>query len=379
MEACKQRIKRAVRELSFDPVLLAALAAAAVSAQFVPPSKKYLGYLDIRVLCLLLSLMLTVAGLQKAGVFGYLIRRLLEKVHTTRALAAVLIGICFFSSMFITNDVALITFVPLGILLFTQIQQEKLLIPVIVLQTVAANLGSMLTPLGNPQNLYLYSLSGMTVRQFVGVMAVPSVLSFLLLAAASLLIRPEPVEVLPQSGEGPPEVRKTLLWSVLFLFCLLAVLHIVPYGAALTAVLAGGLLFDREVLFRADYGLLLTFVLLFLFIGNIRSIPAINQSLSALVGGRELSVGILLSQVISNVPAAMLLSKFTADDASLLLGVNLGGLGTLIASMASVISYKLYAATEGARPRRYLAVFTGVNLLFLGILWGTVAVYTSMG
>ena len=136
-------------------------------------------------------------------------------------------------------------------------------------------------------------------------MAVPSVLSFLLLAAAPLLIRPEPVEALPRSGEEPPEARKTLLWSVLFLFCLLAVLHLVPYGVALTAVLTGGLLFDRSVLIRADYGLLLTFVLLFLFIGNIRSVPAVNQTLSALVGGRELSVGILLSQVISNVPAAM--------------------------------------------------------------------------
>jgi len=360
-----------------DPVLSAAMIAAVVSALFVPPSKEYFKYLDLRVICLLLSLMLVVAGLQKVGVFGLLIERLLKLVHNTRTLAVVLVGVCFFSSMLITNDVALITFVPLGMMMLTRTQKRKLLIPIIVLQTVAANLGSMLTPLGNPQNLYLYSIFNMTVWQFLRVMAVPSAISFLMLAAAILLIKPEVIEPrteLPSETAGLAEI---IPWILLFMVCLLAVLCIIPYGIALAAVITGVVIFDRTILFRADYGLLLTFVFLFVLIGNIKSIPAVSTALSALVGGQELSVGILLSQVISNVPAAMLLSKFTANHSALLIGVNLGGLGTLIASMASVISYKLYASAAGAQTGKYLAVFTAVNLLFLGVLWGTMALYTS--
>jgi Na+/H+ antiporter NhaD/arsenite permease-like protein len=370
--------KKTASLLCCDPVLFAALAAAVVSALFVPPSKNYLGYLDLRVLCLLLALMLVVAGLQKAGVFGFVIERSLKLVHNTRTLAAVLIGVCFFSSMLITNDVALITFVPLGMMMLIQAQKQKLLIPVIILQTVAANLGSMLTPLGNPQNLYLYSLANMTVWQFLRIMAVPTAISFLMLSASVLFFKPELIKPLKESPAEPVTLTKIVPWIILFTACLLAVLHILPYGIALAAVIAGVLIMDRTLLLRADYGLLLTFIFLFIFIGNIRSIPAVSSALSALISGRELPAGILLSQIISNVPAAMLLSKFTAGYPALLIGVNFGGLGTLIASMASVISYKLYAAAPGARKGKYLGVFTAVNVLFLGILWIAEALFKAL-
>lgn len=377
MEACKQKIKKALHDLFRDPVLFAAMAAAVISALFVPPSKEYFGYLDLRVLCLLLSLMLVVAGLQKAGVFGIAIERLLKLVHSTRTLAVVLVGVCFFSSMLITNDVALITFVPLGIMMLTRAQKQKLLIPIIVLQTVAANLGSMLTPLGNPQNLYLYSLSDMTTWQFLRVMIGPSAISFLMLAAMLLLIKPEPVEALAESSTEIAGSKKIFPWIILFMVCLLAVLHIIPYSLALVSVIAGTIIFDRTILLHADYSLLLTFTFLFVFIGNIKNFPAVSTALAAFVDGRELSIGILLSQVISNVPAAMLLSNFTSNYSALLIGVNMGGLGTLIASMASLISYKLYASTPGARTGKYFAVFTAINFLFLGILWGAAVLYTA--
>ncbi len=373
MEAILRRIRKTATLPFFDPVLFAAVIAAFASALFVPPSKEYLKYMDWRVLSLLLSLMLVVAGLQKSGAFGLLIDRLLRLAHNTRALAFVFVGVCFFASMLITNDVALITFVPLGVMVLTQARKQKLLIPVIVLQTVAANLGSMLTPLGNPQNLYLYSVFNMTVRQFLGIMAIPTAISLLMLSALLLLIKPEIIGPLSEPHAEAVGMAKVFPWIILFILCLLAVLRVVPYGVALAAVLAGAAVADRTVLLRADYGLLLTFAFLFIFIGNIKSVPAVSAALSALVGGRELSTGILLSQAISNVPAAMLLSKFTADQSALLIGVNLGGLGTLIASMASLISYSLYAATAGARKGRYLAVFTGVNLLLLGVLWTAVA------
>lgn len=351
-----------------DPVLFAALDLAVFSAFLIPPSLAYIGYLDIRVLSLLLSLMLVVAGLKQASVFQYLVERLLGLVHNARTLAIALMSICFFSSMLITNDVALITFVPLAIMLLTEAGKKELLIPMIVIQTIAANLGSMLTPLGNPQNLYLYSISGMSTGKFLAVMAIPTILSFALLMAACLLIKPEPVAT--QNREPVHLVPKAVIpWIALFILCLLTVAHVIHFGIVLAVVLLSILALNRDLLPKADYGLLLTFVFFFIFIGNMKNIPAVSEFLSGLVAGRELTIGILLSQIISNVPAAMLLSGFTTQFEPLLLGVNLGGLGTLIASMASLISYKLYAATEGADMGRYMVVFTGLNVLFLAVLW----------
>ncbi len=362
-------LKKITSFIRHDPVLFAAMVLAVVSAFFVPPSAGYFGYIDYRVLCLLLSLMLVVAGLKKAGVFDFLVRKLLSMVGSTRALAAVLTGVCFFTSMLITNDVALITFVPLAVMTLRQSGNSKLLIPVIVLQTVAANLGSMLTPLGNPQNLYIYALSGMSAGKFLGTMAVPTALSFLLLAASMLLIKSEKIEIDPDSLPQTSGLKKAVPWAVLFVLCILTVCHMVHFAIALAVVVIAVLILDRTLLPKADYGLLLTFVFFFIFIGNIKALPAVSNALASLVAGREMTVGILLSQVISNVPASMLLSGFATDFSALLLGVNLGGLGTLIASMASVISYKLYAAEDDARPGKYIGIFTAVNVIMLAVLW----------
>lgn len=348
-----------------DPILYLSALGAVISMLFVPPSRAYLRYPDYRVLALLLSLMLVVAGLQATGFFDCVVRRLLRRVHGTRALAAVLVGACFFSSMLITNDVALLTFVPLGILLLQKAGQRKLLIPVIVLQTLAANLGSMLTPMGNPQNLYLYSLSKMSPGAFLRVMAPATGLSLLLLAASLLiLVRPQAIQTPEDSGV----CRGAWLWLILFGLCLLSVFQVLPYGVTLWLVLAAAALTNRNLLRQADYSLLLTFLFFFIFIGNLKQLPAVSTWMSHWISGREMLSGILLSQVISNVPAAMLLSGFTKNYRALLLGVNLGGLGTLIASMASLISYKLYIRTETARPASYLGAFTVLNLIFLVIL-----------
>jgi len=318
-------------------------------------------------------MMLVVAGMQKVGLFSFIVASLLKLVHTTRMLAFVLMNVCFFSSMLITNDVALLTFVPLGIMMLIQTQKERLLIPIIVLQTIAANLGSMLTPLGNPQNLYLYSISSMDIGNFLKVMVVPSTLSFLILSASVFFIKSEKIVPFSEKQDVVIKRKKVIPWCGLFVICLLAVLRVIPHNLAFITVLICVIMIDKRVLFRADYALLLTFIFLFIFIGNIKNIPEISSALSKLVEGQELTVGILLSQIISNVPAAMLLSKFTDNYATLLLGVNLGGLGTLIASMASVISYKLYATTEKAQTGKYLAVFTAVNFVFLTILWSVTA------
>lgn len=352
-----------------DPVLVAALVLAVVSSFYVPPSSAYLEYIDFHVLALLFSLMLVVAGLQQTGAFDVLTDQLLKRVKSTRALAAVLVGVCFFASMLITNDVALITFVPLAILLLGRSEHGKLLMFVVVLQTIAANLGSSLTPLGNPQNLYLYSLSGMMLSEFLAVMLVPTALSAVLLVIAIATIRPTKINKPVSAGAGNNiSLRQMVPWIVLFVICLLAVLHLLHYLIMLAIVTAAVIVLDRTLLKKADYGLLFTFIGFFVFIGNMKSIPAVSEMLSALVAQRELVIGVLLSQVISNVPAAMLLSGFTTDYQNLLLGVNLGGLGTLIASMASMISFKIYAGTQGAKPGKYFLLFTVLNIVFLAIL-----------
>lgn len=362
-------VSRVLGYIKHDPVLFAALLLAAISSLIVPPSAAYLGYIDFHVLALLFSLMLVVAGLQKSGAFTLLTDQLLKYVHSTRALSAVLVGVCFFTSMFITNDVALITFVPLSIMLLGREEDEKLLILVVVLQTIAANLGSGLTPLGNPQNLYLYSLSGMEIGEFLSIMLLPTLLSGAMLTTVILSISSKKIEQPSTDGkDSGVKVVTFTPWLILFAVCLLSVLHLVHYLVMLLVVTIGVCVLDKSLLKKADYGLLLTFIGFFIFIGNVKNISAVSEALASLVAGRELLVGIALSQVISNVPAAMLLSGFTSNYSDLLLGVNLGGLGTLIASMASMISYKIYAASSGAKAGKYFAVFTGLNVVFLMIL-----------
>lgn len=368
MAATKEKLRLIAGHIRRDPVLIASFVLALLSMLIVPPSARYADYIDTHTLALLLSLMLVVAGLKGAGVFDLAVRRLLSHVHDSRALAALAVGICFFASMLITNDVALISFVPLTVMLLTQTGQQRLLIPVIVLQTVAANLGSSLTPLGNPQNLYIFETSGMSAESFVGVMDIPVAAAFVMLCAALMLIKPEPASPRASGKSVPVNGQRALLWGAMFVLCVLAVLRVVSVFTVLAAALAAAALLDRKTLAGPDYDLLLTFVFLFIFVGNLKNMPALSEAAARIVKGHEMLVGTALSQVISNVPATMLLAGFTENYRQLLLGVNLGGLGTLIASMASLISYKAYAGTPGARTGRYIIVFTAVNVLFLLVL-----------
>ena len=356
-----------------EAVLCIALACAAASCFFVPPSAEYLSYIDARVLALLFCLIAAVAGLSKAGLMRRLSSALLARAKDGRHLALLLSLSCFFLAMFVTNDVSLITFVPLTLMLTAQTGTERFNIPIIALQTVAANLGSAMTPLGNPQNLYLYSLSGMGLGEFLRLMAPVTGLSLVLLSAAVLCLPCRPLGA-ADIRLNRPDRRGLLLWGAVFAVCLLSVLRVLHYGIALGAAVLAALLADRRLLRRVDYSLLLTFLFFFVFVGNMKALPTVSEALSGLVAGREMTVGILLSQVISNVPAAMLLSGFTADYPALLLGVNLGGLGTLIASMASLISYKLYAAADGARTGKYMLFFTAVNVVLLAVLWGAMVI-----
>lgn len=362
-----------------EAVLCCAVILAVVSMFWAPPSAVYLTYIDWRVLALLFCLMLVVAGWRKLGLFQILGEVLIRHAQNLRGLSFVFVSLCFFSSMLITNDVALLTFVPFTIAVFSEVGMADRLIPIIVLETIAANLGSMMTPIGNPQNLFLFSQSGWTIGAFLLWMLPLTGLSFL---AIFVLVWLQPnARFLSTSTQRTAErrlstvVRQWRFWVYvgLFLLCLGNVLHLVGYGLVFIVVTVGIVLSDRKLLYQVDYGLLATFVCFFLFIGNMQQVQGIRTLLSQFIVGRELWIGVVVSQVISNVPAAMLLSGFTTNYADLLWGVNIGGLGTLIASMASLISYKAYMVTKGAAAGRYLLVFSAYNGAVLVLLCGVAA------
>ncbi len=372
-------MKKTIAFIKKEMVLCIALLLAVISSCIIPPDKEYAGYIDFRTLAILFCLMSVMAGLQKMGVFGWIARGLLRRVKGFGSLVQVLMLLCFFSGMFITNDVALITFVPFTFTVLGMMGGElrrKLVLPLVAMQTIAANLGSMLTPIGNPQNLYLYGRAGMSIGSFLLLM-----LPYVLFALVLLLIwgvvlgrrrfgewKPETVN--PGEQKEIPFLAKKgrrflICYLLLFLLCLLTVAHVLPWQVVLGVVLGSILLTDRQILAKVDYSLLLTFAGFFVFIGNVGRIPAFCSFLEGAVGGREVYAAIAASQVISNVPAALLLSGFTENYRQLLIGVNLGGLGTLIASMASLISYKYVAREETERKGAYMAVFTVSNLCFL--------------
>ena len=344
-----------------ETVLTAAAVLAVVSAFFVLPDAQYLGYIDLRTLAILFSLMTVMAGLRRQGFFDGLGRALLSRTHSTFQLTLVLVGLCFFGSMFITNDVSLLTFVPFTFVVLSRLGADvrrSLLVPVVCMQTIAANLGSMLTPIGNPQNLYLYGKSGMSIGGFVLLMLPYTLVSLLLLLAwAALVCRKASdalsVDELVSSSASQGDQKIILLYLVLFAVCLLSVIRVLPYGIAFAAVLVCVLFADPHTLRAVDYSLLLTFVAFFIFIGNLGRIPAFSGWLQEFLTGREVLVAVLASQVTSNVPAALLLSGFTAETQALIIGTNLGGLGTLIASMASLISYRQIARELPQGKKQY--------------------------
>lgn len=414
-------MKRLVAYFKKETVLCIAAILAVISVFFVHPDSQYPGYLDYRTLALLFSLMTIMEGFKQTGFFGKVAQALLAKVHTFRQLYLVLVMLCFFCSMWITNDVSLLTFVPFTILVLELAGLQKEMIPVIVMQTIAANLGSMMTPVGNPQNLYLYSVSGMGMGQFLMIMGPLTLLSFLMILGACVAHKNFPLdserlksEMLAshtdtktqkatadhafanvKTQDRPAGKRhsekdqsryQNLLLAVLFLFSLLSVFRVLEWPLLLLIVLIGCLLlsglFHSTFLPRnVDYSLLLTFIAFFIFIGNMKRMDLVRDLLNQLLTGRELFVSFACSQVISNVPAAILLSGFTDQYAALLRGVNIGGLGTLIASLASLISYKFFAESqehfpEAGTKQQYLIRFTAWNfgmaviLLLAAVIFG---------
>lgn len=373
-----QRIKRILEIVLFIVAVLAI-----ISSVVVGVDKKYAEYIDFRTLGILFCLMVVVAGFRSIGIFDKLAAVLLKRANNIRSLFLVLVLLCFFGSMLITNDVALITFVPLTIIILkkqTVEMKNKWLIPLISLETIGANLGSMLTPIGNPQNLYLYTKANDSFISFIVTMLPYSMASCIAIIIWIIVITRKNEEVHIENRENDKEGNKNngfisvgntrlfIMYLVLFVISLLVVLRVINYIAVLIITVISTIIFDRKILKRVDYSLLLTFAAFFIFVGNIERIEVFNSFFERAVVGREVGTGIILSQIISNVPATLLLSGFATNYKALLIGVNIGGLGTLIASMASLISYKFLAKEEEKLKGKYFAYFTLANVIFLTVL-----------
>lgn len=359
-----KKLKSLVKD---DTVLLIATLLAILSSIIIHPDMEYISYINYRVLAILMGLMVVMAGFKRMGVFTAVARGLLKLTGSVHSSAMVLVMLCFFFSMAITNDVALISFVPLTLEMLRLLDREDLAIKIVALQTVAANLGSMATPIGNPQNLYLYDLMGVSFGAFVKLMLVPTSVSLVFLVIAIFVsIKNEKLVTSGIKSKEKLPLRNLIIFIVLFVINLLTVLGVLHFMVSLIITVLVAFILDKESL-EIDYALLLTFVMFFIFIGNMQRMEPIVKALNTLVAGKELEVGILFSQVISNVPAAMLLSPFSSSLTGLLYGVSLGGLGTLIASMASLISYKYIAKSKSSKisTSKYLFYFTIICLIFL--------------
>ncbi len=353
-----------------EVVLCISLLCAVVTMFFVPPDMQYASYIDFRVLCLLFSLMAVVAGFKAVGAFKWLTSELLSRIKNGHILGFTSVMLVFFSSMFVTNDVALLIFVPFTIGLLNELQLKKSMIPMLVIQTVAANLGSMATPVGNPQNLFLYSNYDLSIGEFFSVTLPLTVLSFLVLGAVSFFILPKQLNQSLVSGEKISINKSLIIYLVLFVLCLFTVFKIVPYYITTVIILATVVIIDKKLFKDIDFMLLLTFVCFFVISENLGRIDAVKDFLSSLLSKNTLLSCIGASQVISNVPAAVLLSGFTEDWRSVLAGVNIGGLGTPVASLASLITLKLYMRQKNAKSLKFIAVFSLVNVVGLLMLIG---------
>ena len=350
-----------------NAVMVIAMCAALVTVFFVPVDKEYLGYLDLKTLTCLFTVLAVVCALRNIRFFYILARKIVELFKTAKMSVLALVYITFIGSMLIANDMALLTFLPLGYFVLKETGMEKYMAFTFIMQNIAANLGGMLTPFGNPQNLYLYSKFNIPTGEFMLIMLPPFVLSVLLITLCCLIfVKAEGLELKEERVSLP--VFRTSLYLMLFALSIVIVFRGIPYWIGLIVIPAFLLVMDRKALLDVDYPLLLTFVFFFIFAGNMGRIDGVRNVFGYLMEQSTLIFSTLSCQVISNVPSAILLSRFTTNYRDLLLGVNIGGTGTLIASLASLITLREYSKNNPSGTKSYVVKFSLFNFAFLAIL-----------
>lgn len=361
-------LDRLIKFLRNEAVLCIAFVFAVASLAVTGDVASVPGYIDWRVIVLLFCLMASVAGLSESGVMARIAQGLIVGERSRRVVCFALVMLPFFASMLVTNDVALLTFVPIAVLALQKAGWRDSLVRVIVLQAIAANLGGMVTPVGNPQNLFIFTVYGLGADDFFFALAPFGLLAFAMLALSCLAFGSERSHVTLKLDADAIDFKRFALHAALFALSVLSVLHVIAHEVLLLIVAAAIFVFDRRVFAKVDYALLATFACFFVFSGNMAHMPAMQDLLGGLMQDHPMLTALLSSQVISNVPASVLLAGFTGNWHSLLIGVDLGGLGTPIASLASLIALRLYAHTEGARIGAFMKEFAIANVVTLACM-----------
>ncbi len=359
-------VKKLIPFFKKNATMSIALVAALLTCFFVPPDAAYLEYFDLKTLSCLFCVLAVVCALKNIRFFYMLARKIVQSFKTTRMAILALVYITFIGSMLIANDMALLTFLPLGYFVLSCTGKEKHMAFTFIMQNIAANLGGMLTPFGNPQNLYLYTKFQIPTNEFMGIMALPFVISVALITVCCLFIKSEPLSV--DDEQIPLEPKRTTLYLLLFTLSIIIVFRVIPYWLGLVIIPTTLLFVDRKALKMVDYPLLLTFVFFFVFAGNMARIDPVRRAFSTLLERNTLLFSALSCQCISNVPSAILLSQFTGNYADLLIGVNIGGVGTLVASLASLITFREYVKHNPGRSGYYIRRFSLYNFAFLSLL-----------
>ena len=350
-------------------VLCVAIVAALITSFIVPPDKAYLDYFDWKTLTCLFCVLAVVCAFKNIRFFFFLAQKIVKAFKNTRACVLALTYVTFIGSMLIANDMALLTFLPLGYLVLSTTGKKKYMAFTFIMQNIAANLGGMLTPFGNPQNLYLYTKFKIPTGEFIATMLPPFLVSVALITLCCFLfVKKESLEIEEEKIVLPK--AKTVIYSLLFLLSIVIVFRVIPFWTGLIVIPAFLLFMDRQALKNVDYYLLLTFVAFFIFAGNMARISAVKELLDTLMQKNALLVSTLSCQAISNVPSAILLSQFTGNYKALLLGANIGGVGTLISSLASLITFREYVKHDHGGAKKYILQFSAFNFAFLFILLG---------
>ena len=350
-----------------NAVMCIALIAAIVTSLIIPIDKEYVGYFDYKTLTCLFCVLSVVCALKNINFFYMLARKVVQLFKTARMSILALVYITFIGSMLIANDMALLTFLPLGYFVLTTTGKQKYMAFTFIMQNIAANLGGMLTPFGNPQNLYLYSKFEIPNMEFMGIMAPPFIISVLLITLCCIVfVKPEPLCLSDEKIVLDP--KRTILYLALFALSIVIVFRGIPYWIGLIIIPSVLLIVDRKALKMVDYGLLFTFVFFFIFAGNMARIEVVRELFSTLLEKSTLLFSVVSCQFISNVPSAILLSQFTNNYSDLLVGVNIGGVGTLIASLASLITFREYTKHNPGKTGYYVGMFSAFNFSFLIIL-----------
>ncbi|MBE6561577.1 MAG: citrate transporter [Ruminococcaceae bacterium] len=350
-----------------NAVMCVAFAAALITALIVVPDAEYLGYFDLKTLTCLFCVLAVVCALKNIRFFYIIAQKIVQCFGNLRLCVLALVYITFLGSMVIANDMALLTFLPLGYFVLSAAGKKQQMAFTFIMQNIAANLGGMLTPFGNPQNLYLYTFFEIPTGEFMGIMLLPFALSVAMITVCCLIfVKAEPLQMEDEPASLPPV--RTGIYLALFVLAIAIVFRGIPYWIGLIVIPPVILMLDRDAMKAVDYPLLLTFVFFFIFAGNMARIDIVRTLLSGLMDQSALLFSVLSCQVISNVPSAILLSQFTENYRELLIGVNIGGTGTLIASLASLITFREYTRHNPGKTGYYVKMFTLFNFGFLAVL-----------